>query len=263
MTPVTTDEKSALRTEIREFADRLERWSLQTLERQVTTPNDHHRIFLLAQGVRISRSFQAVRLLFDAGLNDAAAAVLRALLEQAYVVIAVGRDASLFIVLAKQALVENHKALMGLLKLDTATRPDDLTDDAILAALEQTQSGDGFSAYFWADKAGVLSNYLTMYRRLCTFAHGSMHGASEYLKIGPTGAVVGIATEVNVDQDDCILVAASILLDAVGFASAIDVEAVPSEDLEALSTELRALFSRWHKLEGSTSKFDEIELNSS
>lgn len=61
-----TDKNISITADINAHAVRLELWAGPTLSSQVINRNDHHRIFLLAQGVRIFRSFQAIQL----NLND-------------------------------------------------------------------------------------------------------------------------------------------------------------------------------------------------
>lgn len=245
------------------YADRLTCLAALMLSSQVASREDHHRIFLLAQGVRVFRAFQAVRLLTKAGFNDAAGGVLRTLIEQAFVMCAIAKDANLMSVLVDQLLAEKHKAFSGLLKLEAAERPDFLTPDRIMAAMEESKKGSGFNAHFWAEKCDLVHVYHTLYRRLCTFAHGSMGGVSEYMKVDASGAVTSIMGDVQVSVENYVLTAASIVQDAVKLIVADDAEPELIQRLEDLSKEQLDLFDRWCKSEDLITSVDEIDLSSS
>lgn len=248
---------AALLKEMLEHASRIDPIVATVLSRQSTKREDYDRIFFLAQTMRIYRGFQAVCLLVDHGLHDAAGAALRVLIEQTYVMHSVSNDQTLLKELAQQSETENHKALTGLLKTDHTSRPNGLTNDHINRALEDLEAGSAFNAYFWAEKSGLTDDYQTMYRRLCTFSHGSMNGTVEYLKFDKYGEVTGISSRLLIDiAPNYVVSAASIMIHAVNVVLKSTPDDPDLETLNKMASEQKAFFDLYCELNPAAFEVD-------
>lgn len=89
-----SDDERALKAEALALAKTADQLATDILGQQFAC-GDNHRVILMAQLVRMLRTFQAINALVRAELNDAAGAVLRCMLEQYFVFRAVNKDATL------------------------------------------------------------------------------------------------------------------------------------------------------------------------
>ena len=167
----TTDEASQLRADALQFGRQAEQFALDSLPRQQADQGDGVRIALVAMAVRMCRSHQAIRQLVEANLNDGAAAVLRGLLEQYFVLKALVRDPQDLKLAAEEAMSERRKALKGLKRMQPSDRGAEITDEALDVAIAEITAKKEYNVYEWAKKANCLGVYHTIWRRLCTYAH--------------------------------------------------------------------------------------------
>lgn len=244
-----TTEQAVLRTDVLTLGRSVHLFAISVLSKQTAPQDDNARIFLFAQVIRMHRTAEAVRTLVAAELNDAAGAVLRCLLEQMYVFTAVHKDSSNLQQLAAESRGERHKALKGLLQLADVDRAEELTSEAIAAALEELQAGGGFNAHDWARRSGHLDHYRTYWRTLCAYAHGSIDAVCDYLDMGDNGEVLGIRSKIaELPAIEFVLVASAVVLEAVStFKSQADASEVEAEE-EDLADKHRALYERYWKL---------------
>lgn len=226
-------------TEVLRSARRLDGFAVEVISQQSANQDDNYRIFVLAQTVRIYKNFQAVCKLVECDLNDAAGAVLRGLLEQAYVLNAVSQDPVALTRLAKESQAENYKATKGLLEIPAERRGVDLTVERIQDALKQMGKGSGFNAHDWAARSGLADSFHTMYRPLCTYSHGAMGAVTEYLKIDESGTILGIQSNVaGAMAPNFVLTAESILLCSIGILTDQTATDVMRTTISQFKTEL-------------------------
>lgn len=219
-------------------------WAFHVLAALEVASTDSQRVFEIALAVRSLVYCQGIVTLSERGLVEPSGALLRVLVEQAFVLLAVRKDPSLMQQLAEQDLAEKRKALAGLEKLPDDARPAWMTAqsiDELRNSLPATAAG-GFNAYYWADKAGLLDVYNTLYRRLNTFSHGAMGALSAYMTEGPDGEATGIRGDAIPEYGPQFLInGASMVLNIV----------------DGLSNESRAGAEFALRLEALQGRFDE------
>ncbi|MBC5766741.1 DUF5677 domain-containing protein [Ramlibacter albus] len=242
--------ESALRSEVLALTQSADRLATEIIAQQFAC-DDNHRVVLIAQLARMLRTFQAIDVLVSANLNDAAGAVLRCLLEQYFVFRAVSRDADLMQKATAEVEAESHKALKGLLRLRPEDRADELTEDVLNETLGTLQSGSGFNAFDWAARTGMEGAYLTLYRILSPYAHGSLSMIDKYVELNAAGQAERVRSRVaEFESTEFLLCALSMLLECV---EAIDRQ--PNTEARRASlayhaSEQRRLYARhWSLLE--------------
>ena len=209
-------ELAQLRGDALQFCKQVEQFARDSISRQQATQDDSARIAMIAMAVRMFKSHQAVRQLVTSELNDAAAAVLRSMLEQYFLLRAVVENPDVLKLAAEEAEVERRKALRGLEELSPDERGDEITDDAIAAALAGIEAKRTYNAYEWAKATGLVGFHNTIWRSLCSYAHGSLVAIERYVKIAPDGTVQGITAVVEpVASIDYAITACWLLLDTV------------------------------------------------
>lgn len=230
-------------------AARVRNLAVEVLSGQEISQAEHARIASLAQAVRMLRTFEAVTVHVEAELCDGAGAVLRSLLEQHFVFTAVRSDPESLRRLAAEDQSEKHKAMAGLLKLDAELLTAELTKDRILEEQAKLQKGSGFNAFDWAERAGDTSAYITLYRKLSTYAHGAASGLDQYIQMDREGTVLGIRSRVATEEGiDFVLTGARIMLRAVPEFLTDKNQAVLSAKLSELQTAADHLYARYSKL---------------
>jgi hypothetical protein len=230
------------------LAGRVERYGADVLSQQVCDQLERQRIALLAQAVRMLQTYRAVLKLMEEQLHDGAAAVLRAMLEQHFVFVAVSKDAGLLKVAVIQEQGEQKKALNALRTLAPGSRPSYLTNDALAVeiALRETSK---FDVQKWAHDAGLEDMYQTLYRLLSVNAHGALHALNEYLDMSDDGIVSGIRSRIlPVRSIDFLLVSIGILLNAVACLDAQPMTEVRRAQREQLGSEWEALRTRYYTI---------------
>ncbi len=212
----TTDEASQLRADALYFGRQAEQFTLDSLSYQHAGQGDGVRIALVAMAVRMYRSHQAIRQLVEANLNDGAAAVLRGLLEQYFVLKALVRDPQDLKLAVEEAMSERRKALKGLTRMHASDRGAEVTDEALEAAIAEITAKKEYNVYEWAEKADCLDVYHTIWRRLCAYAHGCLLAIEEYVVTTSDGVVHGVTSVVERDASiDFIITSGGLLLEAI------------------------------------------------
>lgn len=235
------------------LAQHVEQVAADVLMYQGIPRDDRHRLLLLMMARRMNPFFQAVRRLAASGLYDSAAAMLRSLLEQAYVFGAIHRDPAALDLLRKQGDGEMRKALGGLLRLSADFRPPELTDDVLQEAIDQLNEHGGFNAFDWADKSGLSESYLTLYRRLCAHAHGSMLPLADYVHWHDDAESFSLGdSNVRDDIPGYLVAGCSLMLDvSVALAGWSATEAMQA-DIARVGTALSTLAARTFEHQASS-----------
>ena len=216
------------------------------LQQQQCGQDDNVRIALVAMSVRIYRTHQAVCKLVASDLNDAAAAVLRSLLEQYFVLVAVIADPQNLEIAAKQAEGERFKALTGLKNMRPEDRGPLVTDNALDEALAGITAKNGYNVWEWAQKANCIGVYHTLWRRLCGYAHGCFYAIEEYVATEPDGVVHGITSVVErTSSIDYVITSSGLLLEAIEAVVAASDTSQHREHLEIVQTNCRRLRERY------------------
>ncbi|CAN7505194.1 DUF5677 domain-containing protein [Acidovorax delafieldii] len=239
---MTRNERDQLLVDALEHASKVLHLAEQILSRQEIYQREYAQIALVAQAVRMFRTFEAVTVLVREELCDGAGAILRSLLEQYFVFSAVQDKPEHLRLLAAEDQTEKYKALSGLLKLEPEFKSGALAEDNIRAELSKLEKGGGFNAYDWAHRVGESSTYLTLYRRLSVYAHGAGSGLDLYVEMDADGVVLGVRSRVAQDQAvDFVLTGARIMLHAAkavcGNTATSSLSATIS-DLESISGQL-------------------------
>jgi hypothetical protein len=207
--------EQALKLEALALVRSADRLATEILGQQVACA-DNHRVVLMAQLVRMLRTFQAVETLVRADLNDAAGAVLRCLLEQYFVFRAVHKDSSLMQRATAEVEAESQKALRGLLQLKPDERADELTDEVLNEAIPILEGGSGFNAFGWAESAGMESAYRTLYRLLSAYAHGSLSMIEKYVVLNDEGQAEKVRSRIaQFESIEFLLSSLAMLLECV------------------------------------------------
>lgn len=252
MNPASQDPNPALQalmTDSLACARRLDAFATSMLSAHGVPQDDNHGIVLFTYAVRMSRYFQAVCKLVECGLNDAAGTTLRCLLEQSFVFCSICDDASLLHRLARESSGDGRKALGGLLKVAPEHRAPELTAEQIEEDRAKMMEGAGFNVFDWAKQCGQTDVYQTTYRRLNTFAHGSMGAITEYLVMDSQQSVQRVRADVAHGLvPDFLSTASAILLNAVNAVT--QAEATEPQRTEAIQIEsqLEALRQRTYAL---------------
>lgn len=231
-------------------------WAFHVLRAQEVASTDSRRVFEIALAVRSLVYCQGIVALIERGLVEPSGALLRVLVEQAFVLLAVRKDATLMQELAEQDLAEKRKALSGLEKLPDEDRPDWMTAqsiDELRNSLPASAAG-GFNAYYWADKAGLLGVYNTLYRRLNTFSHGAIGALAAYVSQGPDGEATGIKGNAVPEYGPQFLInGASMVLNIVnGLSNESGASAEFAMRLEALQSRFDNLHGDFFGVEASS-----------
>jgi len=245
MTSTNVDKLEPLLVDALAHAARLDSFAVSLLSSLQAHQDEGHRIFLLAQSVRSLIYFCAVCTLVESQLYEPAGAVLRVLLEQMFVLKAVRLDPSQLDVLAIQAKGESGKALNGLLKLSSDSRPEWLTDVRIKAELEGVDKTSGFNAQHWADKSGHKEAYDTLYRRLNVYSHSSLAALSGYLPSNDGGQFTGVRKEAERESAPQFLVdASSMMLEVINIVASQAMSSDAKEEFALMSREQHAFHER-------------------
>jgi hypothetical protein len=194
-----------------ELAKAVSGWAQTTLQQLKVSGTDKEQVFFVTHAVRSLVYTQSIITLCEKGLIEPAGALLRVLLEQAFVLAALEKDRSLFDEYEKQGNRERLKALSELEKLDEAELPDwfDKKDIEGFTAQVPPATKHGFSAYYWAEKADMLNAYRTIYRLACTYSHGSILGFDAYLKVDSNGVATGIQANALIEHRPQFLITAA------------------------------------------------------
>ena len=201
-----------------DFADSVDRWVVSNLPTCRIATDDEVRVFEVLQTTRSFVFFRGAVSLCRAGLAEPAGALLRVLVEHAFVLVAVRKRPELLQKLAHQEVGEKLKAFGSLKSLDTGSRPDWMTNAYIDAAMRsfETPERGGFKAFEWAQAAGLQETYWTLYRRLNTFSHGGLGALAAYETSKPDGTFSGARLYALQEHAPMILVnASSMMLNSV------------------------------------------------
>lgn len=140
------------------------------------------KVFCHASAMRGLEYLNAFRLLAEAGMYEPAAGVLRVLLELVFVAQAIHDDPTKLIELERQDGAEKRKAIESLRRVDPAMRDESITDEMLSQAIKRYgPSTGGFNAFNWAADSNNEASYLTMYRFLNPFSHGSAAALQSYI----------------------------------------------------------------------------------
>lgn len=246
--PMPSESERVLKSESLALADIADRLATEIVGQQFAFA-DNHRVILMAQVVRMLRTFQAIVSLVRADLNDAAGAVLRCLLEQYFVFRAIHKDAILLQRATAEVEAESHKALKGLLRLPPDQRADDLTEEVLNEALRTLEGGSGFNAFAWAASTGLEGAYLTLYRLLSSYAHGSLSMIEKYVVLNDAGQAERVRSRISqFESAEFLLCSLSMLLECVeAFDRQPNTEARRAS-LAYISSEQRRLYAQYWKL---------------
>lgn len=193
----TPDHFDSLREDSLQLAHHAVHYAYDRIAVQEVRSRDVVRVTLVAMAVRLCRSQEAVCMLVAERLNDAAAAVMRSAVEQHFLFKAVNMDPTNLRLASEEAASERVKALKGLSNLSHDERADEVTDEAISEQLSQIEAKRTYSVHEWARVTGELGTFNTLWRSLCTYAHGSLVAIDRYLDVAPDGAVRGLNVEVE------------------------------------------------------------------
>lgn len=250
--PATSQDIDALTNALIEEAvnlgRRIEVASAAVLMEQRVKIDDFPRLSLLTMVRRMHPFFQAVLRLTERGLHDPAAAVLRTLMELAYVSRAINNEPGALDLLKKQSDGEMRKALGGLSRLSPGILPPEMSGAALEKAMAQLLEHGGFNAFDWAAKSGLSDSYLTLYRRLCAYSHGSLLPLADYVHPVPDSEKFTLGdSNVRHDMPGYLTAACSLMLDAaqmlVGWA-ATDAQ---KTEMDAIHEQLNALATRTYE----------------
>lgn len=237
-----------LRAEALQLAGSVEKYAVDVLEQQVREQHEGQRIVLLALAVRMLQTYRAVLNLMGECLHDGAGAVLRSLLEQHFVFVALLKDPELFRLANKQEQGEQKKALRGLKKLAPGWRPEYLTDEALEVEIA-SRDPSGFEVWKWAHEAGLEDSYHTLYRLLSVNAHGALHALNDYLIVSDDGIVLGIRSRIlPVRATDFVVASVGILMNAVGSIDNQPMTEARRARREQLGSELESLRDRHYEI---------------
>ena len=245
---MNSESEHALKSEALALADTADRLATEIVGQQFAFA-DNHRVILMAQVVRMLRTFQAVVTLVRADLNDAAGAVLRCLLEQYFVFRAINKDAKLLQRATAEVEAESHKAIKGLLQLDPDERANELTEEMLNEALQTLEAGSGFNAFDWAANTGLEGAYLTLYRLLSAYAHGSLSMIEKYVVLNDAGQAEKVQSKIaQFESAEFLLSSLSMMLECVeAFDCQPNTEARRAS-LAHVSSEQRRLYAQYWKL---------------
>lgn len=213
----SSDAVDQLRQESLALAESVDRWVVSSLPTCRIAVDDEVRVFEVLQTTRSLAFFRGVVSLCRSGLVEPAGALLRVLVEHAFVLVAIRKKPELLQQLVHQEVDEKRKAFGSLKQLDPSTRPDWMTDDFLDAAKAtfETPKGSGFKADMWAYAAGLGDTYQTLYRRLNTFSHGGLGALAAYESSKPDGNFSGVKLYALQEHAPMILVnATSMMLNA-------------------------------------------------
>ena len=237
----------ALKSEALALADTADRLATEIIGQQFAH-DDNHRVILMAQVVRMLRTFQAIVTLARADLNDAAGAVLRCLLEQYFLFRAIHKDASLLQRATAEVEAESHKAVKGLLQLRPDERAEELTEETLNKALHTLKGGAGFNAFDWAARTGMEGAYLTLYRLLSPYAHGSLTMVEKYVVLNDAGQAERVRSKIAQSESiEFLLSSMSMILECVeAFDQQPNTEA-RGASLAHVSSEQQRLYAQYWK----------------
>lgn len=194
---VSSDQLDSLREESLKLGHQAVQYAYSRIAVQDVRSRDFVRVALVAMGMRLCRSQEAVCLLVSERLNDAAAAVMRSAVEQSFLFKAVVMNPANLRLASEEAESERAKALKGLSNLSPEERAEEVTDEAIFEQLSQIEAKRTFNVHEWARITGDLGTFNTLWRSLCTYAHGSLVAIDRYLDVAPDGSVRGLNVEVE------------------------------------------------------------------
>lgn len=246
---MTTEAERNLKSEALALARTADQLATEIVGQQSASCADNHRVILFAQLVRMLRTFQAIETLAREDLNDAAGAVLRCLLEQYFVFRAIQQDASLLQRATAEVEAESHKALKGLLRLNPEERDDALTEESLNEALQNLESGSGFNAFDWAAKTGLEGAYLTLYRLLSPYAHGSLSIIDRYVILNDAGQAERVTSWIaQLESIEFLLSALAMLLECVEALDRQPNTEARRARLAHVSSEQQSLYTRYWAL---------------
>lgn len=123
--------------------------------------------------------------------------------------------------------------------------PDWITKDDIKGLADQVPPATqhGYSAHFWAEKAGMQSAYNTLYRHLNVFSHGSIVGLDAYLKVDSNGVATGIrGRALSEHGPQYLITAASMMANIIaGLGDADGMALTFARELGALQSEINSI----------------------
>jgi hypothetical protein len=245
---MNSESQRALKSEALALAEAADRLATEILGQQFAFA-DNHRVILMAQVVRMLRTFQAIVTLVRADLNDAAGAVLRCLLEQYFVFRALNKDANLLQRATAEVEAESHKALKGLLRLNADERADDLTEEVLNEALQTLEGGSGFNAFEWAARTGQEGAYLTLYRLLSSYAHGSLSIIEKYVVLNDAGQAEKVQSKIaQFEGAEFLLSSLSMMLECVAAFDRQPNTEARRASLAHVSSEQQRLYAQYWKL---------------
>lgn len=163
----------------------------------------HHEQMVVSQSLRARLFFMGAVGLAKQKLVAPAAALIRCLMEQQYIIEAIAREPGYMRDLAVQDNMERRKALSRLLQLPAENRAANVVDDILREKLASTLDGlDGSRVHVsdWAARAGRSQEYELAYMLLSGAVHPSLRGAEAHLVLDETGNVVKLTVTPDIDQ---------------------------------------------------------------
>lgn len=179
------------------LAQEVQRLSAKILE-QVQFVGTGQECLLASIAVRCDRIHQAILVLSQHRLAQPAGVCLRSLIEKRWVFLALVRPATQSE--AFNELLSNHyfsqsQALKGLKQVAPEDRHSSITEDHLERVLKEIGTGwRRASARNWAERAGLLVEYQTVYALLCSQVHPSVVAAASHLlkERGAVAAITGL-----------------------------------------------------------------------